>query len=236
MHALPDNADKGNIRFDGFTIFDAFTIKPLKYHLMAIYHQTFDADGVCHEGTVAELDDVVGGATPSTDNPAFFCENGIVWLSPKDLTGTGLKFIFHGETYITEEGYNSCSTKILPKGTVLLTSRAPVGTVGIAMADMCTNQGFKSIVPKEGFWTEYIYCLLKDNKQLLEANASGTTFLEISGNTLKKLAVPVPDDKTAKVFSERCKPFFTQQMLYEQELTQLSSLASIRASSIAKGA
>lgn len=208
----------------------------LEEQIMAIYHQTFDADGVCHEGTVAELGDVVGGATPSTDNPAFFCENGIVWLSPKDLTGTGLKFIFHGETYITEEGYNSCSTKILPKGTVLLTSRAPVGTVGIAMGDMCTNQGFKSIVPKEGFWTEYIYCLLKDNKQLLEANASGTTFLEISGDTLKKLAVPVPDDKTAKVFSERCKPFFTQQMLYEQELTQLSSLASIRVSSIAKGA
>ena len=208
----------------------------LEEQIMAIYHQTFDADGVCHEGTVAELGDVVGGATPSTDNPAFFCENGIVWLSPKDLTGTGLKFIFHGETYITEEGYNSCSTKILPKGTVLLTSRAPVGTVGIAMGDMCTNQGFKSIVPKEGFWTEYIYCLLKDNKQLLEANASGTTFLEISGDTLKKLAVPVPDDKTAKVFSERCKAFFTQQMLYEQELTQLSSLASIRVSSIAKGA
>jgi len=74
---------------------------------MAIYHQTFDADGVCHEGTVAELGDDVGGATPSTDNPAFFCENGIVWLIQKDLTGTGLKFIFHGETYITEEGYNS---------------------------------------------------------------------------------------------------------------------------------
>lgn len=208
----------------------------LEEQIMAIYHQTFDAGGVCHEGTVAELGDVVGGATPSTDNPAFFCENGIVWISPKDLTGSGLKFIFHGETYITEEGYNSCSTKILPKGTVLLTSRAPVGTVGIAMGDMCTNQGFKSIVPKEGFWTEYIYCLLKDNKQLLEANASGTTFLEISGDTLKKLAVPVPDDRTAKEFSERCKPFFTQQMLYEQELTQLSSLASIRVSSIAKGA
>ncbi len=207
----------------------------LEEQIMAIYHQTFD-DGVCHEETVSKLGDVIGGATPSTNNPEYFCENGIVWLSPKDLTGTGLKFIFRGETDITEEGYNSCSTKILPKGTVLLTSRAPVGSVAIAMGEMCTNQGFKSIVPKEDFWTEYIYCLLKDSKQLLEANASGTTFLEISGNTLKNLTVPIPDDNTAKQFSDCCRPLFQQQMLFEKEYMQLSSLADIRISLIVKGA
>ena len=206
----------------------------LEAQIMAIYHQTFD--DVCREGVVAELGEIVGGATPSTEVSDYFCENGIVWLSPKDLTGTGLKFIFRGETDITEAGYNSCSTKMVPIGTVLLTSRAPVGTVAIAMKELCTNQGFKSIVPKALYWTPYIYCLLKDSKQLLEANASGTTFLEISGDTLKKLVVPIPEEKLAEEFSRVCAPIFKQQMLFEQELTQLNSLVSIRVSSIAKGA
>lgn len=207
----------------------------LEEQIMAVYHQMFDGS-VCRDGTVSELGDVVGGATPSTQNLEYFCSDGIVWISPKDLTGTGLKFIFKGETDISEAGYNSCSTKMMPKGSVLLTSRAPVGTVAIAMKEMCTNQGFKSIIPKADYWTAYIYCLLKDNKQLLEANASGTTFLEISGDTLKKLVVPIPDDEAVKKFSDCCKPFFEQQMLFEREYTQLSVLASLRASSIVKGA
>ena len=205
----------------------------LEEQITAVYHQMFD--GVCRDGTVAELGDVVGGATPSTENAEYYCSDGIVWLSPKDLTGTGFKFIFKGETDITEEGYNSCSTKMLPKGSVLLTSRAPVGAVAIAMKELCTNQGFKSIVPKAPYWTPYIYCLLKDSRQLLEANASGTTFLEISGDTLKKLVVPIPEEKLVEKFSRICEPIFKQQMLFEKELTQLNSLVSIRVSSIAKG-
>ena len=205
----------------------------LEEQIMAVYHQMFD--GVCRDGTMAELGDVVGGATPSTENAEYYCSDGIVWLSPKDLTGTGFKFIFKGETDITEEGYNSCSTKMLPKGSVLLTSRAPVGAVAIAMKELCTNQGFKSIVPKAPYWTPYIYCLLKDSRQLLEANASGTTFLEISGDTLKKLVVPIPEEKLVEKFSRICEPIFKQQMLFEKELTQLNSLVSIRVSSIAKG-
>ena len=96
--------------------------------------------------------------------------------------------------------------------------------------------GFKSIVPKASYWTPYIYCLLKDSKQLLDANASGTTFLEISGDTLKKLVVPIPEERLAEAFSRVCAPIFKQQLLFEQELNQLNSLVSIRVSSIAKGA
>ena len=107
--------------------------------------------------------------------------------------------------------------------------------VAIAMKELCTNQGFKSIVPKAPYWTPYIYCLLKDSRQLLEANASGTTFLEISGDTLKKLVVPIPEEKLVEKFSRICEPIFKQQMLFEKELTQLNSLVSIRVSSIAKG-
>ena len=208
----------------------------LEEQIMTLYHQTFDAEGVCNEGTVFELGKVVGGATPSTEVSEYFCDNGIVWLSPKDLTSTGLKFISRGETDITQAGYNSCSTQIMPAGTVLLTSRAPVGTVAIADTNLCTNQGFKSIVPKLPHWTAYIYCLLKDKKQLIEANASGTTFLEISGETLKNLRIPIPNDNLVKDFSQRCAALFGQQKLFEQELVLLKSLASVRVSTIAKGA
>ena len=79
------------------------------------------------DGIISDLGEVVGGATSSTEIKDYFCKNGIHWLSPKDLTSTGYKFISKGETDITEAGYKSCSTKIMPKGTVLLTSRAPVG-------------------------------------------------------------------------------------------------------------
>lgn len=206
----------------------------LELQIMALYHQTFDADGMCRNGVVSELGEIVGGATPATDIAEYYCSNGIIWLSPKDLTGTGLKFIFHGETDITEAGYNSCSTKKVPPGTVLLTSRAPVGTVAIAMKELCTNQGFKSIIPKASFWTSYIYCLLKDKKDYLESNASGTTFLEISGETLKNLVVPIPDEKQAQCFSDKCEPIFKQQMLFERELVLLCRLRSLVISSIAK--
>lgn len=238
---LPPISEQRKIVHDYHVITDRIALlrkvnKNLEEQIMAVYHQFFDADGVCRDGIVSELGAVVGGATPSTENPEYFCENGIIWLSPKDITGSGCKFVFRGETDITEAGFNSCSTKMLPKGSVLLTSRAPVGTVAIAMSEMCTNQGFKSIVPKTNYWTEYIYCLLKDKKQLLEANSSGTTFLEISGKTLKSLVVPIPDDKTAKKFSDYCKPFFEQQMLFEKESNLLSTISSARVSSISKGA
>lgn len=119
----------------------------LESQLSSLFHILFDKDteNTC---VVGDFGEIVSGATPSTENPEFFCTDGIVWLSPKDLTSTGLKFIYKGETYITEAAYKSCSTKMLPKGSVLLTSRAPVGTVAIAMTDLCTNQGFKSIIPK----------------------------------------------------------------------------------------
>ena len=113
------------------------------------------------DGVISDLGEIVSGATPSTEIKEYFCQNGIHWLSPKDLTSTGYKFISKGETDITEAGYKSCSTKLMPKGTVLLTSRAPVGCLGIAENEICTNQGFKSIIPNADIQTAYIYYFLK---------------------------------------------------------------------------
>ena len=117
----------------------------------SLFHLLFDDQTVLSQGTISCFGEVIGGATPSKDMAEYFCSDGIVWLTPKDLTATGNKFIYKGEMDITETAYRSCSTKLMPKGSVLLTSRAPVGTVAIAMTELCTNQGFKSIVPNDDF-------------------------------------------------------------------------------------
>ena len=197
----------------------------LESQLSSLFHLLFDKDA-SNTCTVADYGEVIGGATPSTENADYFCQNGIAWLSPKDLTSTGLKFIFKGETDISEEAYKSCSTKLLPKGSVLLTSRAPVGTVAIAMKELCTNQGFKSIIPKKEIGTAFIYYFLKENKALLDSYSSGTTFMEISGNVLKSIPAFLPEVKSLERFQDACKRVFEQQMLNEKEIKALNTLKS----------
>ena len=204
----------------------------LEVQLSGFYHHFFDNPENGVSGLIADLGEVVGGATPSTNNPAYFCDDGIAWISPKDLTGTGLKFIFRGEQCITESAYNSCSTKLMPAGTVLFTSRAPVGTVAIAMNDICTNQGFKSVIPKKEIGTAFVYYFLKENKQLIESHASGTTFMEVSGNVLKNIPAIVPKPEVADQFTAICTPLFNEQRQNELEIGRLQELQQTLVSSI----
>lgn len=179
------------------------------------------------DGVISDLGEIVSGATPSTEIKEYFCQNGIHWLSPKDLTSTGYKFISKGETDITEAGYKSCSTKLMPKGTVLLTSRAPVGCLGIAENEICTNQGFKSIIPNADIQTAYIYYFLKKEVEMLKQNASGTTFDEISGSVLKSLKCKIPPRNIALAFNEQCKKIFNQQRITEKEIAELQELKQL---------
>ena len=96
------------------------------------------------------IGNIVGGATPSTKEPQNY-DGDISWITPKDLSNFSGRFISRGERMITSKGFNSCSCKMLPKGSVLFSSRAPIGYVAIASNDLCTNQGFKSIIPDNRF-------------------------------------------------------------------------------------
>lgn len=219
------------------TITDRIVLKKrindnLEAQASTIYHSMFDEQNEWFKGSVSDLGEVVGGATPSKDIDEYFCSDGIVWLTPKDLTSTGKKFIYKGETDITEAAYCSCSTKLLPKGSVLLTSRAPVGCVAIAMTDLCTNQGFKSIIPKSEFGTAFVYYFLKENRQLLESHSSGTTFMEISGNVLKAIPVSIPPEELTKKFSSMCEPIFAYQEQIEAEILHLLELQRTMVSQI----
>ena len=149
---------------------------------------------VWKECTIADLGTVVGGATPSTKDSANYDNGTIAWLTPKDLSGYQGRYISHGERNITEKGLRSCSTQLMPKHTVLFSSRAPIGYVAIAESELCTNQGFKSVIPNVNTDYLFLYYLLKYNKNAIENMGSGTTFKEVSGNTMRGIRVRVPSD------------------------------------------
>lgn len=147
------------------------------------------------ECKISDIGTVVGGATPSTKKPENYENGTIAWITPKDLSTFTGRYIQRGERNITGVGLKSCSTQLLPKDTVLFSSRAPIGYVAIATNEVCTNQGFKSVVPNENTDPLFLYYLLKYNKDKIEGMGSGTTFKEVSGNIMKNIVVSVPTDK-----------------------------------------
>lgn len=146
------------------------------------------------ECKIADLGTVIGGATPSTKNAANYEKGTIAWITPKDLSTFTGRYIQRGERNITEIGLKSCSTQLLPTNSVLFSSRAPIGYIAIAANEVCTNQGFKSVIPNDDTDPLFLYYLLKYNKDKIESMGSGTTFKEISGNTMKSISVRVPKD------------------------------------------
>lgn len=141
---------------------------------------------------ICEIGEVVGGGTPSTEHEEYW-GGEIPWLTPADLASFTDVFISSGCSYITSEGLKKSSTKLLPKDTVLLSSRAPIGYVAIAKNEICTNQGFKNVICNAELITSfYLFYYFKFNRELLEGFASGSTFLELSGGRLKKIKLIVP--------------------------------------------
>lgn len=148
--------------------------------------------GIWKTCTIGDLGTVVGGATPSTKEMDNYEGGTISWITPKDLTGITSRFISQGERNITEKGFKSCSTQLMPPHSVLFSSRAPIGYIAITNQEVCTNQGFKSIVPNEDTDYMFLYYLLKYNKDMIENLGGGTTFKEISGSTMRGIKVSIP--------------------------------------------
>lgn len=144
---------------------------------------------------ISDIGEVVGGGTPSTANSDFW-GGDIPWISPKDLTGYKSVYISHGENFLTKTGLKS-GTKLLPKGTVLFSSRAPIGYVAIASNPICTNQGFKSIIcNKEIINPLFLYYYIKGNLDYIKLFGTGATFPEISGAAMRKIKVQIPSIPT----------------------------------------
>lgn len=198
----------------------------LEEQLLAYYRELFtsNAKSSWKAGTVADLGNVVGGSTPSKKRNEYYTEHGIAWITPKDLSNNHSKFITHGEIDITELGLANSSAVRMPPGTVLFSSRAPIGYIAIADGEVTTNQGFKSVVPFDEIGTAYVYCFLKENLIVIENMASGSTFKEISGSTMKVVPAIIPDIETLSVFRDYADVLFNQQRNNEAENRRLSAI------------
>ena len=158
---------------------------------------------------ISEIGDIISGATPKTTVPDNF-GGEIPWLTPADLSGYTGKYISHGARNLTRQGYDSCSTHLMPAGTVLLSSRAPIGYVAIAKNEICTNQGFKSIVPKTFVNSEFLYYQLKSLKNTLQNLGSGTTFKELSAKKLATVQVVIPSLEEQKSIVSKIEELFSK--------------------------
>ena len=205
----------------------------LEQQARAYFQELFvdNSDPAWTLGTVSDLGAVVGGSTPSKSKPEYYTEDGVAWITPKDLSINKAKFISHGENDITELGLQNSSASIMPEGTVLFSSRAPIGYIAIASGEVTTNQGFKSVVPKPEIGTAYVYYFLKHNLPVIEGMASGSTFKEVSGSTMKNVPAVIPDTETLACFNNFCAPIFAQQRILEE---QNQSLVTLRDSLLPK--
>ncbi len=166
---------------------------------------------------IGEIGEVVGGGTPSTEIEEYW-DGNISWLTPADLTGFQGIYIDSGKKSITELGLKKSSTKLMPKDTVLLSSRAPIGYVALARNEICTNQGFKSVICNEDIIKhQYLYYFYRMNKPLLEGYGSGATFLELSGGSLKRIKLLVPPLRIQNDFSKLVDDCFEQ--IYKLSVT-----------------
>ena len=141
--------------------------------------------------------EVIGGRTPSTKKKEYW-DGDISWITPKDLSNYNNRYISKGSRNISEKGLKYSSARLLPKNSVLLTTRAPIGYLAISKKELATNQGFKSLIMKNGNVPEFFYYLLKNNISKLLQYASGTTFMELNATNLKSIEFYIPEVKEQK--------------------------------------
>ena len=156
--------------------------------------------------TIGDCADIIGGGTPSTKKEEYW-GGGIPWISPKDLSNNSDKYITRGERFITQSGLEKSSAKLLPSNSLLFSSRAPIGYLAINKNPVATNQGFKSLIPNKEHDVEFLYYLFKKNIEYIKSYASGSTFQEVSGSTIKNLSFHMPDLKEQKIISNTLSTF-----------------------------
>ena len=159
---------------------------------------------------LGKITSIIGGGTPSSKINEYYDNGDIAWITPSDLSNYNNMYISKGKKMITKLGLMKSSAKLLPKGTVCLSSRAPIGYVVIAKNELSTNQGFKSFLPSKVFKSEYLYWYLKSIKHILEAKASGTTFLELSAKKAGEVEIPLPPINEQQRIVNRIESLFAK--------------------------
>ena len=166
-------------------------------------------------GTIDDLGEIVSGGTPSTHNPDYWAANGIAWITPKDLSNTANKYIRHGENDITDVGLRDSSAQLMPRKSIILSTRAPIGYLAIADCDLCTNQGIKSIIPNKGFGSEFIFYTVLSLIPYIKTFGGGSTFAEISKTEYSSLQVVLPKQDIIDDFTEKITPIAEARRISE---------------------
>ena len=151
----------------------------------------FDLPATWTFARLKHIGEIVGGGTPKT-NVSEYWDGGIPWLTPADLSEYEDMYVSTGARTITKLGLKSSSAQMLPANAVLYSSRAPIGYIAIAANPVCTNQGFRSVVPYDFAMSPYLYYCLKARTDNIVQRATGTTFKEISGSEMAKTIIPLP--------------------------------------------
>ncbi len=175
------------------------------------------------EGTLDDILTVKGGSTPSTSEPAYW--NGkIHWTSPKDITNLNGIYLFDTERKITELGLSKISSGLLPKGTLLMSSRAPVGVLAFCEVPVAINQGYIAILDNKGYSKEFIYLWLKANIDVVHSFSNGSTFMEISKTAFKTLQLQLPPKQVMTDFQLLVKPLFNKIKSNHIQIRTLTAL------------
>ena len=170
---------------------------------------------------VDDVADVYNGATPSTGDEQNYGGN-VIWITPKDLSDQKQKFVYQGERNISKTGYDSCSTHLLPINTVLMSSRAPIGLLAIAKTELCTNQGFKSFVPKEDCMATYLYYYLQNHIKQIEQLGTGTTFKEVSRENVLSFPILKPHNAVLDLWEKKVTALNDKQLELQKENENLT--------------
>ena len=167
---------------------------------------------------------VVGGGTPSTKNPAFWDGGMHCWTTPKDLSGISSPVILDTAKKVTDAGLAKISSGLLPKGTFLLSSRAPVGYTAIAQVPIAVNQGYIAIPPSEQLSTLFLLYWTRENLETIEGRACGTTFQEISKKNFKPIRLTMPLPKILVKFDKTVGYLFERIVVNERESRTLTNI------------
>lgn len=178
------------------------------------------------ETDIGNLAKVVSGGTPKASDDSNFAKPGAgyAWLTPADLSGYKRKSISRGKRDLTQKGLDSSSAKLMPKGSVLFSSRAPIGYVAIAENEISTNQGFKSFVFDERVYPSYAYYYLKSIRNLAESWGTGTTFKELSGAKAKQLPFILAPYDEQLLIADRLDSIFEKLEMAQSRLEKIPLL------------
>lgn len=184
---------------------------------------------------VADAFEFLGGGTPSTAETRYWDDGTVNWFTPSDITKANGIFLPESIDKCTEEGLNNSSARMFPAYSVMMTSRATIGAIGINTTPACTNQGFITCIPNENFPLTFLYHWLKLNKPHFELLATGATFAELTKGTFKKIKIIKPEKTLVEQYDEKVAPMFKEMESLLQKVVLLRQSRDLLLSRLISG-